>query len=206
MWPTKDDLVDGMVDTLIGDAAGRRAPSWEVARPGPGDDIGHTRRHHEPPLGPPGLRDRTLRTPAVLGYMERLSQIFLRAGFSADLTHHVMHLLGARIWGSARSCSPAPDGVPTAQRRVTSGTPDPAHYPRHHGHRCRCGGPPPGAASCDEDAEFDFALEVILDGIARPAAPDGTREEARGVSGFHLGRAKTDGSSARPTSPRKAAR
>ena len=25
----------------------------------------------------------------------------------------------------------------------------------------------PGAAGCDEDGEFDFALEVILDGIAR---------------------------------------
>ncbi len=67
-----------------------------------------------------------IRTPAVLGHMERLTQVFLRAGFPADLTHHVMHLLGNRIWGSAPSCSttrgaPAPSTV-TRRARLSHRT------------------------------------------------------------------------------------
>ena len=164
----KDDLVDGMVDTLIGDVP-------PVAEPRPGkwrapvrETISGTREvitSH--PWARRAFEPRTLRTPAVLGYMERLSQIFLRAGFSADLTHHVMHLLGARIWGISPELFTAPDGVPLAQRRVTSGTPDPADYPGIMAIAADAAARRPGAASCDEDAEFGFALEVILDGIAR---------------------------------------
>ena len=57
--------------------------------------------------------------------------------------------------------------VPMAERRVTSGTPDPADYPGIMAIAADAAARRPGAASCDEDAEFDFALEVILDGIAR---------------------------------------
>ena len=164
----KDDLVDGMVDTLIGDVP-------PVAEPRPGkwrapvrETISGTRdviTSH--PWARRAFETRTLRTPAVLGYMERLSQIFLRAGFSADLTHHVMHLLGARIWGISPELFTAPDGVPMAHRRVTSGTPDPADYPGIMAIAADAAARRPGAASCDEEAEFDFALDVILDGIAR---------------------------------------
>jgi hypothetical protein len=36
------------------------------------------------------------RTPAVLGYMDEMTGLFLDGGFSPDLTHHVMHALGNR--------------------------------------------------------------------------------------------------------------
>ena len=164
----KDDLVDGMVDTLIGDV-----PAPKAAKPGKWrapvrETIAGTRAvisSHA--WARRAFETRTLRTPAVLGYMERLSQLFLRAGFSADLTHHVMHLLGVRIWGISPELFTAPAGVPAAQRRVTSGTPDPADYPGIMAIAADAAARRPGSAGCDEDGEFDFALEVILDGIAR---------------------------------------
>jgi len=45
------------------------------------------------------IESRTNRTPAVLGYMDSVAGLFRAGSFSADLTHHVMHALGNRIWG-----------------------------------------------------------------------------------------------------------
>jgi hypothetical protein len=48
------------------------------------------------------IETRTNRTPVVLGYMDSMTGMFLAGGFSADLTHHVMHALGNRMWGFTR--------------------------------------------------------------------------------------------------------
>ena len=55
--------------------------------------------------------------------MDSLIGMFLAGGFSADLTHHVMHAIGGRMWGFTQEVfeeSAAPSGrpaVPTPQRR-----------------------------------------------------------------------------------------
>src|SRR3954451_23274527 len=48
---------------------------------------------------PAAIEARTHRTAVVLGYMDSLAGTFRAGGFSPDLTHHVMHALGNRIWG-----------------------------------------------------------------------------------------------------------
>ncbi len=42
--------------------------------------------------------------------MNSMTGIFLAAGFSADLTHHVMHALGNRMRGFTRELFDDPDG------------------------------------------------------------------------------------------------
>ena len=44
-------------------------------------------------------KSRTHATPIVLDYMNSLIGTFRTGGFSADLTHQVMHALGSRRWG-----------------------------------------------------------------------------------------------------------
>ena len=94
----KDELLDGMVDVIIG----------EFAPPGPDLDwkdrirqriLAARRTVLRHPWARQAIESRTNRTPAVLGYMDSLAGEFRAGGFSADLTHHVMHALGNRIWG-----------------------------------------------------------------------------------------------------------
>ena len=173
----KDDLLDGMVDRLIeqvspGAEADAAAPVIE-----PGRDWAAAVRssvlsaraviqHH--PWARRVIETRSRRTPAVLGHMERLTQHFLAGGLSPDLTHHVMHLLGNRIWGFSPELFNAPDSGPAApERSRPTPDPDPADYPGIIAIATDARARRPEALGCDEEFEFRFALDVLLDSIER---------------------------------------
>lgn len=164
----KEDLVDGMVDALIEDfPATPPTHDWAAAVATVVTGARAVVAAH--PWARRALETRTERTPTVLGYMERISQCFLGAGFTPDQTHHVMHLLGPRIWGiSPELFTPAPE---TAVRERTPhprrAAPDPADYPGILAIAADAQARRPGAAGCDEDFEFGFALDVILDAAER---------------------------------------
>src|SRR5215467_6495976 len=105
----KDELLDGMVDVVIG----------EFDPPGPGLDwkdgirqriLAARRAVLRHPWARQAIESRTRRTPAVLHYMDSLAGTFRAGGFSADLTHHVMHALGNRIWGFSPELFDEPEG------------------------------------------------------------------------------------------------
>lgn len=169
----KDELLDGMVDLVID----------EFEAPDPGLDwqdavrqrvlsarravLGHA------PWARQAIESRTTRTPTVLGYMDSMAGTFLAGGFSADLTHHVMHALGNRIWGFTPELfdeapdpdAPAPD--PAAQQAMAGEFAD--RFPNilaiataaTDGDLSRVG------EGCDEQFEFEFALDLLLDGFDR---------------------------------------
>jgi AcrR family transcriptional regulator len=174
----KEDLLDGMVDVVVGEFASARPASgtddqtrgWkpEVRR------VVMSARDavHRHPWARRAFETRTVRTAAVLGHMEALTQVFLRGGLSADLTHHVMHLLGNRIWGFSPELFTEPQGPPpqgrTARRRPTTAPPpDPADYPGILAIVADATARRPGATSCDEEFEFGFALDLLLDAVER---------------------------------------
>lgn len=165
----KEDLLDGMVDAVIGefpadepDSGGEAA--WKPA-------IRHTvlaarRIVASHPWARGALETRTRRSPAVLGYMEALTSCFLRGGVSPDLTHHAMHALGNRIWGFSPELFNDP-GRPGDRTRPAERSPDPADYPGIVAVAADAAARRPGAVSCDEDFEFGFALDLILDAVER---------------------------------------
>ena len=174
----KEDLLDGMVDALIAEM-----PATPPLPPRQWQEglrvmllgarsvvISHAWARRV-------IETRTFRTPAVLDHMERVTQIFLRAGFSADLTHHVMHLLGNRIWGFSPELFNDPSGRPASGRPRTSGQPDPAEFPGILAIAADASARRAGATGCDEEFEFRFALDLILDGIARLHAAGWTSPE-----------------------------
>lgn len=183
----KEDLLDGMVDVIVG----------QIDPPSPGTDWKTTIRQRVLAARSTFLRHRwarqaietrTTRTPAVLDYMESFIGTFLDGGFSPDLTHHVMHAIGGRMWGftqelfdqsaspdAATSVEPAPEAraemiAQMAQRHpniVTIATSTPHDEATVVGH------------GCDDEFEFRFALDLILDGIERLFKQGWTSAQAR---------------------------
>ena len=168
----KDELVDGMVDLVID----------EFERPDPGVDwqedvrarvLSARRAVLRHPWARRAIESRTRRTPTVLGYMDAVTGAFLGGGFSADLTHHVMHALGNRIWGFSPELfeeAPDPDRpAPTPEAGEAMLREFAQRYPHiltvataaTAGDLGRVG------EGCDEQFEFEFALDLLLDGFDR---------------------------------------
>ncbi len=181
----KDDLLGGMVDALIAEYAvpSPQGTSW---REGIRATILSARatlvRH---PWARRVIESRTARTPAVLGYMDALAGRFIAGGFSPDLTHHVMHVLGHRIWGFSPEAFTDPDPA-----GPTDPDPDPeeqaevvermrAAYPHITAIALAAAGGDPAnlARGCDEDFEFAFALDLLLDAFERLRAQGWTSPE-----------------------------
>ena len=167
----KDVLLDGMVDVVLGEIeqADPGAPWRDAVRQRVLSARRAVLRH---PWARRAIESRTRRTPAVLGYMDSLAGTFRAGGFSVDLTHHVMHALGNRMWGFSPELfeepqdpdapSPSPE---EQQARV-------AEFARRFPHvleiaTAATGGDPSAAAGCDEQFEFEFALDLLLDGFDR---------------------------------------
>ena len=93
----KQDLVTGMIDAVV---AGYPTPTEEGWRDRMRQRVLGAR---DALLAHPWLRGAietsNRRTPVVLGHLDALAGEFFAAGFSADLTHHAMHVLGHRVWG-----------------------------------------------------------------------------------------------------------
>lgn len=166
----KDDLVAGMVDTLVDQMRpGVPAESAEW-RDRVVEALRSARRVVvEHPWAQRAIESCTTRTSAVLAHMERVTSIFLDAGFTPDLTHHVMHLLGNRLWGFSPELFPgAPASAsPSGTSRGAAPVADPADYPGILAIAADARARRPHATGCDEDFEFDFALDVILTGVER---------------------------------------
>lgn len=180
----KDELLDGMVDVVIG----------EIDPPGPGLDwksavrqriLSARRAVLRHPWARQAIESRTNRTTAVLRYMDSLAGAFHTGGFSADLTHHVMHALGNRIWGFSPELFSEPepeDRQPLSPEALEAMAREFAkEYPNilaiamsaTEGDLSGVG------RGCDEQFEFEFALDLLLDGVERLHRQGWTSAQAR---------------------------
>ncbi|MFI1166473.1 TetR/AcrR family transcriptional regulator [Streptomyces sp. NPDC020801] len=171
----KEQLLDGMVDVVVS----------EIDPPAGGGDwrkavrrriLSARRALLRHPWASRVIESRTHPTPAVLDYLDSLIGMFRSGGLSADLTHHVMHALGSRVWGFTPELFPTsagtdpdaePDADPSAQADAIREMA--AKYPhiveiataRPHDSTTAVG------SGCDDQFEFEFALDLLLDGCER---------------------------------------
>jgi AcrR family transcriptional regulator len=168
----KNELLDGMVDVVIGEfMPPDPALGW---KDGVRQLVLSARRavlRH--PWARRAIESSTRRTPAVLAYMDSVAGMFIAAGFSADLTHHVMHALGNRIWGFSPEMFDDSQSEPEspADRQVQEGLE--AQFVERYPHIVQIavaatqGKLPGGGQGCDEQFELEFALDLLLDGAER---------------------------------------
>jgi AcrR family transcriptional regulator len=163
----KDELLDGMIDVVVG----------EIDPPLEGADWKTTIRERILSARRALLRhawasrvmeSRTSATQVVLGYMDSMIGLFRTGGFSLDLTHHALHAMGSRIFGFTQEVfNDTSDVDPAAEAEMWGAMA--ATYPYifeiftsiSHDDASTVG---PG---CDDQFEFEFALDLMLDGLEK---------------------------------------
>jgi hypothetical protein len=119
------------------------------------------------------IESRTNPSPIVLGYMDSTVGMFRAGGFSVDLTHHVMHALGSRLFGFAQevfhdSQTIDPETQAIVAREMSETYPHLAAIAlaAYHEETSVVG------QGCDDQFEFEFALDLLLDGFAKLLQPE----------------------------------
>ncbi len=161
----REDLVDGMVDTLVLEVLDDPSAAPE------GEPWRHRVRHRVlrargvisgHPWAVEAVETRTHASPVVLDYMDALMGDLRSGGLSLDLVHHAMHALGTRMWGLTRDVFPTDPTPADPEERRALLAEAATRYPNIVEMTtgvARSGG------GCDADAEFAFALDLLLDGI-----------------------------------------
>ncbi|MGH2640379.1 MAG: TetR/AcrR family transcriptional regulator C-terminal domain-containing protein [Actinomycetota bacterium] len=168
----KDELLGGLVDVVVGEIdPPLEGADWKTALR---ERILSARRallRH--PWASRLMESRTTPTPVVLGYMDSMIGMFRTGGFSLDLTHHALHAMGSRMFGFTQELfNDSSEADPDMDEETFGAMAD--TYPFifeiyttiSHDDRSVVG------AGCDDQFEFEFALDLMLEGLEKLRGPD----------------------------------
>jgi AcrR family transcriptional regulator len=163
----KDQLLDGMVDLVLG----------EIDPPDPELDwktavrqriLSARRALLRHPWTRRVMEAQAAPTPVVMSYLDSTIGLFLGGGLSVDLTHHVMHALGSRVFGFTQELhqdghisDPAELAAMAQQLAALFPNVVTIATNRPHDEQSVVG------SGCDDQFEFEFALDLLLDGFDR---------------------------------------
>jgi AcrR family transcriptional regulator len=164
---SKEELLDGMIDVVIG----------EIDPPDRGSDWKSAVRHRilsarrallRHPWAPRVIESKQNPTPLVLEYMDSMIGLFREGGFSVHLTHHVMHTIGSRVMGFTQelfndSRTTDPELQAVMMRELGPRFPNVLAIATAASHE----GESVVGQGCDDQFEFEFALDLLLDGFER---------------------------------------
>lgn len=162
----KDDVLDGIADVVVGEIdVEPSAADWKTSLRERVISARTVLLRH--PWAPRVIQSRTNPSPAMLRYLESVIGILREGGFSVDLCHHAMHVMGSRVLGftqelfdDSKKLGPDPEIAAILARELGDKYPyltEMAMAVSHEG----------GLGGCDDDVEFEFALDLILDGLER---------------------------------------
>ena len=120
------------------------------------------------PWAPRVLETRTTMSTAILRYHDGLVGLMRAGGFSYDQIHHAMHALGSRALGFTQelfdpSEGAGDDDAAAALESMADQVPHLAGMLMEIAHD----DPDSTLGWCDDQTEFEFALDLILDGLDR---------------------------------------
>jgi AcrR family transcriptional regulator len=162
----REELVDGMVDRVVVEIEGRLVSG---APPASGDWRAAVRTRilaaraviGDHAWAREAIVSRTRSSSMVLGYMDALIGTLRAGGLPIDLVHNTMHALSTRMWGFTREVFPTPElpADPVERDAML------AEYRRVLPNIVAMAGAVAHAGGCDDEAEFAFALDLLLDGV-----------------------------------------
>jgi AcrR family transcriptional regulator len=161
---SKDDLLDGMVEVVMGEIpAPRKGGQWKATLRRAVLDARSVLLRH--PWAPAIIETRAAPGPATLRQYDTVMGILRDGGFSLELTHHAIHLMGSRLLGFTQDpFDDSPDLAPEVASALAEQL-GPTHpHVVEMALAATHGG---GLGGCDTNLEFRLALDVILDGLER---------------------------------------
>jgi AcrR family transcriptional regulator len=120
------------------------------------------------PWAPRVLETRTNTSPEVLRYHDALVGLMRNGGFSYDLIHHALHALGSRALGFSQELfDPGNEAADDEATAMPEGMAD--QLPHLVGMMMEVAHDDPDSTLgwCDDQTEFEFGLDLILDGLDR---------------------------------------
>jgi AcrR family transcriptional regulator len=174
----KEDVLDGIADAVVAEIndvvdaiiAPSAGAAWKTAVRQRILSAREVLLRH--PWAPGVFETRTTTSPAVLLYHDRLVKLMRDGGFSHDLIHHALHALGSRALGFAQEVFEPSGGTgggaddaeaAAALESMASQIPHLVGMLMEVAHD----DPDSTLGWCDDQTEFEFGLDLILDGLDR---------------------------------------
>jgi AcrR family transcriptional regulator len=171
----KQDVLDGLVDVVVGEMLAAAEEVEPLAGAAGWKEVMRRRilavrevllRHR---WAPDLLESRTDIPSSLVPYYDALLGLMREAGFSLDLAHHAMHALGSRTLGFTRELFVTEDKDVDPEVAALMLQQMAGRYPYltelmrvvSHDPTSTLGG------GCDDQFEFEFGLDLILDGLER---------------------------------------
>lgn len=171
----KETLLDGVVDVLVEEIeeavsnldGSDGSSGWKSAMR---ERILKARevmlRH---PWAPDLVETRTTMSPSIIRYHDGLLGILRAGDFSWDLAHHALHALGSRSLGFTQELfKPESDADEEEAEEMLAAMAD--QFPNiieMLGEIVAHGDPDSTLGWCDDQTEFEFGLDILLDGLDR---------------------------------------
>ena len=170
----KEDVLDGVVDVIareINDVVDRieapsTGPEWKTAVRRRILSARQVLLRH--PWAPGLLETRASTSQAILRYFDGLLGLLREGGFSYDLAHHALHVLGSRALGFSQELFEPGDAVGDEEAAAALESVA-GQFPYLTGMMMEIAHDDPDSTLgwCDDQTEFEFALDLILDGLGR---------------------------------------
>ncbi len=165
----KEEIVHGMVDAVaqeigIVDAG----PDWKAAMRTQILTAREVMKRHQ--WAPGVIETRKTMSMPMMRYMDSVGGIFRSGGLSVDLMHHAMHALGSRVLGfsqelydESEAMEASPEAEAVMMQQMADELPNISAIIQEiqHQEETILG------SGCDDDVEFRFALDIILEGLER---------------------------------------
>jgi AcrR family transcriptional regulator len=176
----KEDVLNGLVEVVVGEIV---VAVDTVPPPSSPDEWKAVMRARilaarEVLLGhrwaPDLLESRTDIPPSLVPYYNSVLGLMREAGFSLDLAHHAMHALGTRTLGFTRELFVAEDKVVDPDVAAVMMQQMAGRFP-YLGELMRVVTHDTGStlgSGCDDQFEFEFGLDLLLDGLERLRAAE----------------------------------
>jgi AcrR family transcriptional regulator len=168
----KASLLDGTVEVIIGEIMEAVA---SLDGPDPDDDWKGALRlriltardvllRHK--WAPAVIEQRSTMSPSVIFYYEGILEIMRRGGFSYDLAHHALHALGSRALGFTQELfQPEDASAEDVTEEMFAAMADQLPYLAGMLSEIVHEDPDSTIGWCDDQSEFEFGLDLMLDGL-----------------------------------------
>jgi AcrR family transcriptional regulator len=166
----KDAILDGIVDVVMSEIdAPDGSANWKASLRQLSLAARSVMLRH--PWAPAVIVTRPEVGPATLRHIDHVLRLLEAGGFALDMAHHALHVLGSRVFGFTQDpFNDTTDVRPDAATAAAIAQALSATYP-NVGKLAAAATHDGGLGGCDDDFEFAFGLDLILDGLERHASP-----------------------------------